>query len=243
MKVANLSPAPASLGENELLSEILHELSQPLTALECGVEMSLRQDKTVAKLRSRMQALLATAQCLHQRLLELRALQDAGYAGDTIAPVALENLLAQLQEDLAPIAKQGNASLSVKCVPVLVSGNATRLRNGFFQILEFLVRNCPRGGKVDVMAENHGSRETEVRFRVCAAAPAQGVNLRELNLRIARRTFQAAGGAMEIWQEPTGQIVGEVRVRRKSEPRAFRRLKSAKTSAVPAGPEFSSESA
>jgi small-conductance mechanosensitive channel len=62
-----------------MLSEIFHTLSQPLTALECGMELSLRQDKTVKQLRTRMQTLLEITQLLHQRLLELRALRDQAY--------------------------------------------------------------------------------------------------------------------------------------------------------------------
>jgi small-conductance mechanosensitive channel len=70
---------PSAFPKDEMLSEIFHTLSQPLTALECGMELSLRQDKTVKQLRTRMQTLLEITQLLHQRLLELRALRDQAY--------------------------------------------------------------------------------------------------------------------------------------------------------------------
>jgi hypothetical protein len=76
VKAKACSSSPPALIEGEMLSEILHTLSNPLSALECGIELSLRQDKTVAHLRTRMQTLLEIAQLLHQRLLELRALRD-----------------------------------------------------------------------------------------------------------------------------------------------------------------------
>jgi len=64
-------------GECELAAEIFHSISQPLTALEVGLEISLRQDQDVAQLRSRMQSALEIAHGLHQRLVEFRALLEA----------------------------------------------------------------------------------------------------------------------------------------------------------------------
>ena len=40
-------------GECELVAEIFHAISQPLTALEVGLEISLQQDSDVSQLRSR----------------------------------------------------------------------------------------------------------------------------------------------------------------------------------------------
>ena len=71
---------------NDLISEVFHGISQPLTALECGLELSLRYDKSSAQLRARVRAALESAQLLHQRVVELRRLLDAGNPDDTSAP-------------------------------------------------------------------------------------------------------------------------------------------------------------
>ena len=200
----------------ELVSEIFHALSQPLTVLECGLEMSLRQDKTVAQLRKRMESLLAAAQVLHQRLLELRALRDANDAGDTAVPVGLERLLLRLREDFAPTANSVNVTLSVTCRSEFVRGNAARLRDGFFHLFEFVVHNCPAGGTVHVIAQRRSPAELEIRFDSCGppgAAPSEPVHAeicKDLALRIAQRSFQAVGGALEFSQERPGQIAAVV---------------------------------
>jgi hypothetical protein len=54
------------------VEELLHALSQPLTALEIGLEISLRQDRDVAQLRSRVESALEIARTLHQKLTQLR---------------------------------------------------------------------------------------------------------------------------------------------------------------------------
>lgn len=65
-----------TITEREAVSEILHGLSQPLTALEVGLEVGLRNDRTAEEFRERMQKLLVIAQTLHGRLVELRTLRD-----------------------------------------------------------------------------------------------------------------------------------------------------------------------
>jgi hypothetical protein len=127
--------------------------------------------------------------------------------------------LRQLVKDFDPVAKEANVGMSIRCEPVLVVGNATRLRNGFFQVLERLLRDCPNGGRVRVVAVQKEQGEAEIRFRVCGppgsgpAPPGTTLNRADIALRIAERTFQAAGGAMSIWQRPSGTIGGTVTLR------------------------------
>jgi len=62
--------------DEELVHEIFHELSQPLTTLECGLELAIRYDTTLAQVRKRLKVLLETADVMHQRLAALRVLQQ-----------------------------------------------------------------------------------------------------------------------------------------------------------------------
>ena len=57
-------------------SDVVHGLSQAVTALEIGLEIGLRRDRTAAEMRQRMRTLLGVAQSLHRNLLELRAARD-----------------------------------------------------------------------------------------------------------------------------------------------------------------------
>jgi hypothetical protein len=60
------------------MADILHAVSQPLTALEVGLEISLRQDRDVAQLRSRVESALKIAQALHERLVDIRREVEEG---------------------------------------------------------------------------------------------------------------------------------------------------------------------
>jgi signal transduction histidine kinase len=211
---------PARPPDSELACDLLHALSQPVTTLECGLELALRQNETVAQLRARLESLLGTAQLLHQRLIEVRALQEAGDAGDTTTPVAVDVVLSQLQEDFLPVASTAKVEFSMRCSPAPVHGNAQRLRNGFFQLIDFLLKNCPSPGALKISVWRREDNAVEVRFRSQApdgAAPPVHVAAaitKDPAVRIAQRTFQAAGGNMALTQRASGQIIGCVRLLR-----------------------------
>ena len=61
---------------DEFVSKVLHDFAQPVTSLECGLELSLLQDKTVDEFQVRLRKLLGIAKALHVRMLELRAASD-----------------------------------------------------------------------------------------------------------------------------------------------------------------------
>jgi hypothetical protein len=199
--------------QSERISEILHVLSQPITALECGLELSLRKDKTPGELRARLRSSLSTARLLHQRLVEFHVLQDAEQPGDTSHPAAIQTLLLQLREDYLPKAQSASVTLAVKCEPVMVCGNEARLQNGFFHLLEFLMRTCPPHGYLRICAHLLSSAVVEVNFSSSAlnSHQAQEPSLAgDLDLRIARSRFQAAGGNLAITRTLGTQVAGYV---------------------------------
>jgi hypothetical protein len=215
-----MAPAASTLSsphtESALVSEFFHAISQPLTTLECGLEMSLRQDKTVEQLRARVEAALASAQFLHHRLLEARVLQDAADPGDTSHPVPLEKLLSQLYEDFLPVADTANVCLELHCEPALVCGNEARLRNGFFHLFEFLLRTSSAHHTVRILARRSNSTTFEVAFGDDSLTSygtfglPLALNSTDIDLRVAQRSFQAAGGNLAVTQSRSGQVSGHV---------------------------------
>jgi hypothetical protein len=86
--VKRLGKSPSS-GEQDSLAEILHQFSQPLSVLECGLELSLLHDRTPADFRRRMKVLLEAAQALHQHLAKLRQDNEVVANPSGVCPPAL----------------------------------------------------------------------------------------------------------------------------------------------------------
>ena len=218
MTIASATDLSAEQTELAFVSDLFHAVSQPLTALECGLELSLRRDKTAAQLRTRLETALVNAKLLHRRLLEARALQDAREPGDTRLPVAVERLLLQLQEDLLPVAKSAKVTLEVTCKTAMVHGNEARLRNGFFYLFEFLVRTCPTNLRVSIHAQRVSLTIFEISFTNCDSTrietreSTRAADPADLSLRIAQSTFQATGGDLVLTQDQSGQFAGCVRL-------------------------------
>jgi hypothetical protein len=204
--------------ERAFVSDLFHAVSQPLTALECGLELSLRRDQSAAEFRARVETALVNAKLLHRRLLEARALQDASEPGDTHAPVDLKGLVLQLHEDLLPVATSAQIKLDVKCEAATVHGNEARLRNGLFYLIEFLLRVCGSGQRVSIRAQRVSLTALEVSFRNSSPARIETPDSTpvaepaDLGLRIAQRTFRAAGGELVFTKNRTGQVAGYVRL-------------------------------
>lgn len=68
--------------QKESVFALMHDLSQPLTSLECGLELGLRHDKTAADFRQRMRTLLElTRQLRHTLVVTRERLNDGGAEG------------------------------------------------------------------------------------------------------------------------------------------------------------------
>ncbi len=104
----------------DFASNVFHDLSQPLTALHCSLELALLRDQTGEEFRTSVESALQNAERLRQRLLLLRELSDADDPGDVAMPLALDRLLQQLCEDMVPLFESAGRSLELTCEPVQV---------------------------------------------------------------------------------------------------------------------------
>ena len=68
---------PALAADPDFASSVFHDLSQPLTALHCSLELALLQDQTIEEFRASVEGALRAADRLRQQLLLLRELHDA----------------------------------------------------------------------------------------------------------------------------------------------------------------------
>ena len=215
MKTPEAKGACTAPGDSDLIADIFHGIGQPLTALECGLELALRQDTSVAQFRARMKSALVSAQILHEQVVELRMLLDAGDPGDTSVPVAIDGVLLQLQDDFRPLVDTAETALSVRCKPAMVRGNTARLRSGFFHLFEFLVGSSPQRA-ITVFATQKSNRFLKVRFvvrpraGVSCSQSTMVVDTGEMALRIARRTFHAVGGELVMKPNAYGNVDGHV---------------------------------
>lgn len=186
--------------EKALISEIFHDLSQPVTALQCLLELSLRRDKSIADLRTTIEKALENADRLRRRLVLIRALNAAGDPGDLRQTADLNQMLRDLHADMLPLFVSGERELSLKLCrrPAMIRGEGSRLRQALFCFLEWLFRyslpNSSTRVSITVTAEQQAEICIEAHASLSASAHETGPGLCPFEVEMARRTFGAFGG-------------------------------------------------
>jgi len=193
-------------------SDVFHSLSQPLTALQCSLELSLARDQTSQEFRASVEAALQNAERLRQKLLLLRELSEADDPGDFSAPLELRQLLQELREDLLPVCESAGGCFDLTCDPVQIRGNRNKLARAFFYLLEYLLRSGPRASlSVHVAQTNERQVEIRMTFSGTESAAVLGDDASDPvsagEVEIARRTFRSVGGDLASVDSAAGQSV------------------------------------
>ncbi|HTP13794.1 MAG TPA: ATP-binding protein [Bacteroidota bacterium] len=133
-----------------------HELRTPLTIMRGEIEVALRK----SNLRKPSRTLL---QSIHDELVRLSSIvdslmtlvnSDSGRLVFNLEPVSLSPMIKELSEDARLLAKPKNISVRLgRCEDVTVSGDATRLKQLFLNLIDNAVKYTPARGKIALSLE------------------------------------------------------------------------------------------
>jgi signal transduction histidine kinase len=201
MSSAHLS----SFMQKDVLGELLHSMSQPLTSLRCSLEMSLdesaeQQQTTVGIALQQTERVIGMIQLMREYL-------DAEQPEPEVRKVPFESVLRAVVEDL-------NSLAEVRRVDVRLHGTCSatlslaepRLRLSLQYLILALIETMAPEGTVELELEE-GSTESALRAEVrrdlkiqnnAIASPTIATNsidntLRLVRLAIARRVLEAGG--------------------------------------------------
>jgi len=197
----------------DVLAELLHSLSQPLTTLQCSLELSI--EEVAESQRNNVVIALHESGKVIGMIQLMREYLDAGQlepeSFEAALEPALESTLRSVIEELSSIA-------AVRAIRVFVAGTSTarlrlaesRLRLALQYLITPLIEAQPRGGKVVLLLrEDQGETvlrgEGERGFRELAGATTA---LRRVRLAIARRVFESAGTSLVLGDaDPAGLVL------------------------------------
>jgi signal transduction histidine kinase len=204
---ANSFPLSAPRGPN-ILGELLHSLSQPLTTLQCSLELSIeqvaeQQQSSVASALQQTEKVIGMIQLMREYL-------DAEQCGRETNPVALDPSLRGIVEELASVAAVRDIQLCLagKCTAALAVPEA-RLRLALQYLIAALIEAQPVGGRVMLLL-GEGAAGTVLRaegscrlraFGGRGANPGQETStstLRRVRQAIAVRVLEGAGASLVV---------------------------------------------
>ena len=180
----------------DVLGELLHSLSQPLTGLRCSLELSLQLplDLSIEQVAEQQQASVAVALQQTEKVIGMiqlmREYLDAEHPGPEICPVALEPALRSVIEELSSIA-------AVRGIQLRLAGTCTaklpvpesRLRLALQYLIGTTIEAQAVRGKVMLLL-GEGPAGTVLRVegeRGFRELDFRETNFRETNLREAEK--------------------------------------------------------
>ncbi|MGA7216939.1 MAG: hypothetical protein WBX38_01410, partial [Candidatus Sulfotelmatobacter sp.] len=189
------SPAKS---ERTPLAQLLHALNQPLTGLQCSMEVALAAPRTCDSYVQTLRQGLELTERMRILVEAIREVADVDVGSSQPPESDLKDMLRQAFEDLAPVAETKRVDIVLECVaPALLAarGDRRRLASAVFRMLESGLSLADSGSVLRV--ETGGtSEEAWIRIRwLGGAAPAF---LRpELGLLIAQAGWEQAGARWE----------------------------------------------
>lgn len=195
---------PAECESRQLVSDLFHHLSQPLTTLCCSLELALLQTPTAEQYGEIVSQALSQAERVSAQASAIRELIDASQASEGGELLELGTAVEDAVSDLLPVAESNG--LQVCCVPgpaCRVWFDPPRLRQGLFHLIGFVIGSGGPGTAVKIEIAERGAEAiltlTVSREGIFSGPPTAANSeqelLRRLGLGIARAIFEAAGGS------------------------------------------------
>jgi signal transduction histidine kinase len=195
------STLPAEHESRQLVSDLFHQLSQPLTTLCCTLELAQLQTPTVEQYGVIVDQALGQTEKVASLVTAIRSLFDAGQAGEDGEVLDFRRAVEDAISDFLPVAESAGVQVHyVPGPPSQVCFDLPRLRQGLFHLIGFAIGSASEK-VVDINLANRGT-ETVLQLTISGAGaydrlPTTNSDqelLRRLGLGIACAIFEAAGG-------------------------------------------------
>ena len=213
MAMSGNSAAAPEHEPRQLVSDLFHQLSQPLTTLCCSLELAPLQAPTAAEYGEIVSRALSQAERVSWLATAIRELFDAGQPGGAPEVPELRQAVQDAVGDLLPVAASSGIEIRYLTGPACpVWFDAQRLRQGLFHLLGFVVDSGGHGAAVKIELVENGEKAVMTITVSGADGLVNGVDqkdsqpalMRRLGIGIARAIFEAAGGNFNLERNPDG---------------------------------------
>jgi signal transduction histidine kinase len=208
--------------QQAFIANASHELRTPLTLMRASAEVARRGlpegDDRRALLGDILQEVDHMSRLVEDQLLLARL--DAGALKFEHSPIAVHDLLADVQRQFGRVAEERGVQVSLDSAQALILGDPTRLRQVVLILLDNALAHTPAGGAIRLQAKPRGravelvvtdtgsgiapehlARVFERFYRVEGAAEGQG-GRSGLGLAIAKALTEAQQGEIRLESTP-----------------------------------------
>jgi heavy metal sensor kinase len=184
--------------ERRFTADAAHELRTPLTILKGELEVALRRDRAPEQYRQVLASMTQEVDRLVRLTEDLLTLARADVGGIPLAqqPVSLDEGVRWAEEQFRRVAEEKSITLrATGTTPLMVRGDADRLRQLLMNLVDNAIRYTPIGGHVTLTWDRQGHfARLAVSDTGSGIAPEDLPHLFERFYRADRARARAAGG-------------------------------------------------
>jgi hypothetical protein len=205
--------APAGTGGRSVLEQLLHALNQPLTGLQCSMEVALASPRTPEQYVRGLHEGLALTERMRALVEAIREVADVEEEKkEELETIDLKVLLGEVVDDLGPVAEAKRVRITLDCSATASLGvvaGGRRFSTLVFRLLESALSLAGRGSGLRVEAGGAPAGPW-ICVRWHGARPGTGCSRPELGLLVAQAGLEQAGAE---WIEERTEILETVTVR------------------------------
>jgi hypothetical protein len=181
-------------GPRRPLDQLLHALNQPLTGLQCSMEVALASPRTPEQYVQRLREGLKLTERMRALVEAIREVVE-GDKSEKRGTIELKALLREVVEDLGPVAEGKSVCLTLECSApssLVARPGRGRLDSAVFRLLESALSLAARGSALRIET---GGVPAAPWIRICwhAAGPRSDFSRSELGLLAAQAGWERAG--------------------------------------------------
>jgi signal transduction histidine kinase len=182
------------------LAQLLHALNQPLTGLQCSMEVALASPRTPEQYVRGLREGLELTERMRALVEAVREVVDVEEERNQEPETTeLTTVLREIVDDLAPVAEVKSVRLTLDCPAasgVAVRAGRRRMAIVVFRFLESVLSLAARGSAL--LIETGGApAEGWIRVRWHGGRPPSAFSRPELGLLVAQAGWERAGAAWE----------------------------------------------
>jgi len=187
--------APVGTGGRSVLEQLLHALNQPLTGLQCAMEVALASPRTPEQYVRGLHEGLALTERMRALVEAIREVTDVEEGKkEELETVDLKALLGEVVDDLGPVAEAKGVRITLDCsaASLGVVAGGRRLSTLVFRLVESALSLAGRGSALRVEAGG-APAGAWICIRWRGARPRAGFSRPELGLLVAQAGLERAG--------------------------------------------------
>jgi signal transduction histidine kinase len=193
---------PPKMAARSPLAQLLHALNQPLTGLQCSMEVALASPRTPEQYVHGLREGLELTARMRALVGAIREVADAEEEKDEEArTIELESLLRGVVDDLKPVAEVKSIRITLDCVagssPVVLRTGRRRLVTVVFRLLESALSLTARGSTLRIETGVAPPAGVWMRIRWHGGVASSAFSRPELGLLVAQAGFEGAGAEWE----------------------------------------------